>query len=188
MDRIEFIKLDTEPKWALVRGWLEPLATFAMGKVKEDRGDENAIFSGTYLERPFRVIVGVDSATMKVQVRVNNQRGDLHVRLATRPLDPLPEADAEWDDRPPDVRHFLTPTMYLEERKDEMDSRIALLTGLIPGLIVQTLQTGADDVDITDESIEIGFLTSACDAPAALAGQMQTVLDLVNQIARELGA
>ena len=41
MDRIEFVRLDMEPKWALVKGWLEPLATFAMGKVKEDRGDES---------------------------------------------------------------------------------------------------------------------------------------------------
>ncbi|MEO8699900.1 MAG: hypothetical protein ABI867_07640 [Kofleriaceae bacterium] len=177
--------LDSDQQWAYIASALGTLSSFADGKVKDDREDNSQMhFTGTYLGRPLRIIVDSDGKP-EVHIKVKaHERGHISVDYDPEAV-PKPPGDPIWD-ADESVRLFLAPGVFIDEPPSDLEEMKARLTPAMPRLIPDLLVAGnAGRVIVSEEEIEMSWFHNRV-VDGDFAGRMRAMLDLAEQLAREL--
>jgi hypothetical protein len=164
------------------------MTALSPGTIQRNDDDEEVYFSGTYLGRPFRAIVKYIRGEPRLLVKVNNQRGDLSLRFdrTAQPKEARQRDAFDSDDDDDRIRHFVAQGVFIEARPDEVNRRMAMLTGMVPQLIVQLMyELNASWFELEEDKLLITFEDNVM--MLNLVPLMQKAFDYVQQIGRELG-
>lgn len=183
---------DDEVKWPLVVGKLASLSAIADGAVKERRDDGSAWFSGTYANRPFRIVTSLTWGRPKLEMKTSRPAaGTFTVRFDpdVKPLPP-PSDDPVWEStstKRAKHRYHLTPALYLE-RSSEQDlaKEAALMQGSVPHVLAALLPAvNGERLDMSGTELALAFRDDLLHPE--FVGRCQRALEESAKLLGELG-